>query len=396
MTRANCSLNSRTSAALLLAAFLALPAAARADDVSIELDTAGAFVVKNNGGSIERLRIDEATGNISRNGLLFLHTSGDDSTFLGFMSGTLTTTGSNNSAFGQWALRLLSTGSDNSAFGEFAMGSNITGDKNSGFGQSALANNSTGIQNSAFGMGALNQNNGDHNTAVGAFALNSNTTGNENTAIGLQALSSAALTGSRNVAIGKQAGTVPGIGDDNILIANIGAGFAANPNGQIRIGTTGTHTDTWIAGIDENVVTGSAVFVSSLGELGVAASSLRFKHDVRNMGTASQRLMQLRPVSFRYRPEVGGADGAPTYGLVAEEVAEVAPELVHFDAEGRPFSVHYHLLVPMLLNELQAQQRTLDNQASVIETQRVGMATLAGRLEQLERQLALGGGELPQ
>lgn len=245
-------------------------------------------------------------------------------------------------------------------------------------------------------MGALNQNNGDHNTAVGAFALNSNTTGNENTAIGLQALSSAALTGSRNVAIGKQAGTVPGIGDDNILIANIGAGFAANPNGQIRIGTTGTHTDTWIAGIDENVVTGSAVFVSSLGELGVAASSLRFKHDVRNMGTASQRLMQLRPVSFRYRPEVGGADGAPTYGLVAEEVAEVAPELVHFDAEGRPFSVHYHLLVPMLLNELQAQQRTLDNQASVIETQRVGMATLAGRLEQLERQLALGGGELPQ
>ena len=144
------------------------------------------------------------------------------------------------------------------------------------------------------------------------------------------------------------------------------------------IGTVGVQTDAFIAGIDGNVVAGSAVLVTGSGELGVAVSSARFKHDVHDMATASDVLMDLRPVTFLYRDEVGGANDERQYGLLAEEVAKVAPDLVRFDEEGRPFSVHYERLAPMLLNETQKQQRTIQ--------------TLLARVEQLEQPRRAGSG----
>jgi hypothetical protein len=239
------------------------------------------------------------------------------------------------------------SGSGNSAFGDLSLDGNTLGASNSAFGASALTVTATGSNNSAFGAGALRD----------------------------------LASGDDNVGIGDSAGLALTSGSDNVYIGNnTGAG---TESGQLRIGEEGVQTDAFIAGIEGNVVTGSAVLVSSSGELGVAASSLRFKQDVRDMGSASNVLSKLRPVTFKYRPEVGGAGDIPTHGLLAEEVAVVAPELVDFDDEGKPFSVHYHLLAPMLLNEVQEQQRT-------IEGQRQEIAALASRLERLERQRAAG------
>jgi hypothetical protein len=128
-----------------------------------------------------------------------------------------------------------------------------------------------------------------------------------------------------------------------------------------------------------------AVFINSSNQLGTATSSIRFKRDVRDMGEASDALMRLRPVVFRYREEVAGGEDFLQYGLIAEEVAEVAPELVAPDEEGRPYSVRYQALAPMLVNELQEQQHTIDVQARRIEEQDRQIAALVVRLGELER-----------
>ena len=177
----------------------------------------------------------------------------------------------------------------------------------------------------------------------------------------------------------QRAGIRQTTGDDNIYLANEGV---AAESDQIKIGTVGTHTDAFIAGIDGNVVVGSAVLVTASGELGVAASSLRFKQEVRDMGGASDRLMRLRPVTFEYREAVDGAVDGRHYGLIAEEVAEVAPELVVYDGEDQPFSVRYHLLAPLLLNEIQKQERRGREQQQTIDA-------LLARVRELERQASV-------
>jgi len=165
----------------------------------------------------------------------------------------------------------------------------------------------------------------------------------------------------------------------------------AGESGQIKIGTVGTHTQATIAGIHDNTsVDGVAVLVNAEGVLGTIPSSARFKQDVREMGETSDVLMKLRPVTFRYREEAVGAEEAKTkqYGLIAEEVAEVAPELVAPDAEGKPYSVKYHELPALLVNEVQKQERTIENQASVIEAQQQEIAALTTRLAQLEARVS--------
>ncbi len=122
----------------------------------------------------------------------------------------------------------------------------------------------------------------------------------------------------------------------------------------------------------------------------MAVSSARFKHDVHDMATASSVLMDLRPVTFLYRAKVGGANDERQYGLVAEQVAQVAPDLVRFDEEGNPFSVHYEQLAPMLLNEMQKQQRTIEEQRARDEVQEGRIATLLARVDTLESQLGSG------
>ena len=414
----------------LLAVLLGLADSARAGDISLELDAGFGFSVKNDGASIERLRVDEASGNISRNGALFVHTTGTSNTFVGEGAGNTSTSGTGgNAAFGENALTSNTTGFRNSAFGESALSSNTAGFRNSAFGQNALGDNTTGDNNSAFGYEALRSNTGGnrnsafgrralkynitggYNSAFGHDALGLNTTGSENSAFGRKALyrndtglynsafghnalresttgydNSAfgdnALRdnskGARNVAVGKWAGRNQTTGDDNIYLANEGT---AAESGKIKIGSS-VHTETFIEGIRGNVATGGvAVLIDSSNELHTVVSSARFKEDVQEMGESSEVLMALRPVTFRYREDLAGESDAREYGLIAEEVAELAPDLVAFDEQGRPYTVRYHLLAPMLLNEVQKQQSVIAEQRSVI-------AALAGRLAQVERALA--------
>jgi hypothetical protein len=315
---------------------------------------------------------------------LSANTTGRENSAFGLGVLSFNTTGNRSSAFGARTLFYNTTGYMNSAFGYSALYYNTTGNRNSAFGARALGSNTTGDENSAFGNAALFSNTtGFHNSAFGKYALRSNTTGLGNSAFGREALF-ANTTGLRNVAVGRGAGVNQTTGNDNIYIANDGV---AAESGKIKIGNS-AHTETFIEGIFGNTAfSGLTVFVNSSNELGTAVSSIRFKEAVRNMGETSDVLMQLRPVTFLYREEVADGDDAPQYGLIAEEVAEVAPELVVSDAEGQPYSVRYHVLPSMLLNEMQKQQRTDESQAGVIEEQRQVIAALASRLEKVEQTL---------
>jgi hypothetical protein len=217
-------------------------------------------------------------------------------------------------------------------------------------------NNTTGLYNTATGFSALAANTtGDYDTAAGVNALLSNTTGQTNTAVGVGAMK-ANTTGSNNTAVGFQAGVSLTTGGNNVDISNLGVAGESN---TIRIGTQGTQTATYIAGIASTMVTGDAVLVSSTGKLGMMMSSARYKRDIHDMDKASSNLMKLRPVTFRYKDD---PQGIKQYGLVAEEVARVYPELVSHD-HGKVESVHYLTLTAMLLNELQKQAVELHNQS---------------------------------
>jgi len=189
----------------------------------------------------------------------------------------------------------------------------------------------------------------------------SNTTGSNNTATGAFALDRS--TGSFDTALGYSAGTNVTTGSYNIHIGNEGN---AADSALIRIGTVGTQTSTFIAGIFGAQVLGRGMPVeaNSLGQLGTDLSSRRVKDDIRDMDGASEGLGKLRPVTFRYKAEPATGSRPLEYGLIAEEVAEIYPELVVLDKDGRPSGVRYHVLPAMLLNEVQRQQRQLEAQAS--------------------------------
>jgi hypothetical protein len=167
-------------------------------------------------------------------------------------------------------------------------------------------------------------------------------------------------TGSNNTALGFAAGQNLTTGSNNIEIGNMGL---AGESGTIHIGTQGVQTTAFVGGIFGSMVTGDAVVESSHGQLGIVMSSARYKRDIRDMGSSSEALMKLRPVTFRYRND---PSQKRQYGLVAEEVARVYPDLVSRDADGKVVSVHYHELVPMLLNQLQRQAEQVQKQANEI------------------------------
>jgi hypothetical protein len=272
-----------------------------------------------------------------------------------------------------------------------ALTSNTTGNGNTACGAGALILNTTGINNTACGVMALSSNTtGGFNTASGDEALVSNTTGNTNTASGRQALLSN-TTGSGNIAIGLSAGSNLTTGDNNIDIGN--AGVAAEAN-TIRIGTGATQTATFIAGI-RGVTTGSAtaipVLIDTNGQLGTVSSSRRAKDDIADMGTASNALMKLRPVTFRYKSDKNPKGRTLQYGLIAEEVAEVAPGLVAHSADGGIETVYYQFLAPMLLNEYQTQQRTIEAQTARIAQLEKQSAEIAELKLQLRRMATLLG-----
>ena len=255
-----------------------------------------------------------------------------------------------NTAFGQQALQSNTTGPDNAAFGNGALLNNTVGGANTAVGEVAAARNTTGFDNTAVGAGALFANTtGQENTAVGTGALNIST-GAGNTAVGRVALGSNNI-GSNNIALGNNAGGNLRSGSNDIYLGNAGTATESN---TMRLG--GNQTSTFIAGITGTPVTGSQVVVNSSGQLGILASSARYKAGIRDMGDRSRRLSDLRPVTFHYKQD---PQKTQQFGLIAEEVAKVYPELVTHNSDGKIESVQYHELIAMLLNELQRQQREL-------------------------------------
>lgn len=266
------------------------------------------------------------------------------------------TTGSGNAAFGFSAMFSNTTGTENAAFGYDALDQNTTGNSNAAFGGKVMGGNTTGSNNSAFGYWSMaSAFSGTDNTAVGYESLLGDVRGSFNTALGDSALNHN-VNGSYNVGVGASAGTNISSGSNNIDISNAGT---ATDTGVIRIGTAGTQAATFIAGISgvQTGLTGAAVLVDANGQLGTISSSRRYKEDIEPMGDASERLFQLRPVKFHYKKPDANGQKPVQYGLIAEEVADVFPELTVYNKDGQPESVAYHLLAGLLLNELQKEHQ---------------------------------------
>jgi hypothetical protein len=342
-------------------------------------------LVNNTTGSF-----NTAIGNVA----LQNNTTGGPNTAVGFSVLASNTTGAGNAALGSTALHKNSTGSSNTAIGDAALWSNTTGYQNTAVGQNAVVSNTTGFYNTGVGVAAVQLNTtGWQNTGLGYYALSDNTTGFSNTAVGFNALINSA-SGSYNTAIGSGAGQSLQSGSNNVYISNLGA---SSESGAIRIGSLSSQTAAFIAGI-RGVTTANndavPVVIDSNGQLGTMSSSRRFKEDIQDMAEASDGLMQLRPVTFRYKRPFDDGSKPIQYGLIAEEVAEVYPDLVARSVDGQIETVKYQVLDSMLLNELQkqrAQITSLVEQVSRKDQELAGQRSLIHsldeRLSRLERVL---------
>ncbi len=358
---------------------------------------------------------DSDSNTAAGTGALDQHTQGGtDNTAIGYHALTATTTGPENTASGAGALAANTTGYQNTASGAYALTANTSGPENTASGAYALFSNSTGGYNTASGFGALTANtSGGYNTANGASALYSNTTGYYNTAVGLgslfanttgssntvlgyQALKdsttannnvaigagalNALTSGGNNIALGASAGKATTKGVSNIYIGSLG--FPGTENKTIRIGQVQTRT--FIAGVTGVPLSGATVVINANGRLGVVASSARYKQDIKSLDDAADRLAQLRPVSYRYKTE----PEATHYGLIAEEVDAVMPELVVRDDQNRPESVQYQELIPLLLQQWKAQQAEMARQRDLIAQQRELILQQRERADREEAELA--------
>ena len=299
---------------------------------------------------------------------LFNLTTGSGNTAIGNFALFLNRTGDSNTATGDGALQ-NNTGDSNTANGSVALARNLTGFQNTASGANALANNTIGGLNTASGNGALASNTtAFNNTASGAFALFSNTTGSTNTASGRDALGNNTI-GGNNIALGFAAGVNLTTGSNNIDIGALGMAAEAN---TIRIGKSGTQKKTFVAGIrGVTVASGVGVIVGTSGQLGTVVSSARFKTAIKPMDKASEVILALKPVTFRYKEELD-PDKVPQFGLIAEEVEKVNPDLVVHDGNGKSFTVRYEAVNAMLLNEFLKEHRRVEEQQATIAELRSG------------------------
>jgi hypothetical protein len=293
--------------------------------------------------------------------------------------------GNNNTATGFAALGVFSTevtGSNNTATGEDALFHNTSGGFNTANGWEALEFNNTGFSNVATGFQALfNTDSGNNNTAIGSQALVTNEIGNSNTAIGFQALFKQGA-GVSNTALGFQAGANLANASNNIYIGSPGV---AGESSTTRIGDV--QTKTFIAGINGATASGGvAVFVNSSGQLGTLTSSARFKDEIKPMDKVSEAIFALKPVTFRYKK---GQDpkGIPQFGLVAEEVEKVNPDLIIRDAEGKPYSVRYEAVNAMLLNEFLKEHPKVQEIGVAVSQLEKEMDTLTAELREHAAQI---------
>ena len=282
--------------------------------------------------------------------VLFSLTNGTSNTANGFSALKANTNGDRNTANGALALFTNVIGSENTATGYAALFFN-RGSGNTANGIAALHSNATGTNNTANGQRALYDNlSGSKNTANGSGALGNNTMGDNNTADGFQALG-ANTTGSFNIALGNNAGSGVSTADDVICIGAAGADVSHS----CYIGNI----------FNQPSPSGLAVFVNSDGKVGTIMSTRRFKEDIKPMDKTSEAILVLQPVTFRYKKDFDPTATAQ-FGLVAEDVAKVNPDLVVRDKEGKPYSVRYDQVNAMLLNEFLKEREKVEDQHETI------------------------------
>ena len=323
------------------------------------------------------------------NALKFL-TSGAGNTGVGWYSLYVDTTGSYNTGLGAGALALNNADS-NTAVGAAALLLNTTGTENTAVGSDALFSNTIGFENTANGANALQSNTeGNYNTAVGNSALASHTIGDRNTAIGNSALQSDTI-GERNTAVGVFALSNNTEGGGNIALG-FGAGSSVTTaNNVICIGISGENVSnsSYIGQIfNATSSLGTAVFVNSAGKLGTSTSSRRFKDEIKPMDQASEALLALKPVTFHYKKEIDPA-GISQFGLVAEDVEKVNPDLVVRDKEGKPYSVRYDQVNAMLLNEFLKEHRKMEEQQKQIDTLTARLKEQDSKIQKVSDQLEM-------
>jgi hypothetical protein len=299
-------------------------------------------------------------------GALFANT-GDENTATGAGALLSNTSGFSNTAIGESALFSNTTGAQNTAIGASALQTNATGDRNTATGESTLQNNTTGFSNTAIGEGALFQNTiGFSNTAISHNALAGNITGVNNTAIGDSALFFS--TGTKNTALGIGAGN--GITTATNVICIGASVFGADVDNSCFIGNIR----------DVTTQNGDAipVVIDSAGQLGTASSSQRFKKEIKPMDTASEAILNLKPVTFHYKTD---KNDTPQFGLIAEEVAKVNPNLVVRDKNGEIYTVRYEAVNAMLLNEFLKEHHKVEDQDRKLEEQQATIAQLRKDLQ---------------
>jgi hypothetical protein len=336
-------------------------------------------------------------------------TTGVWNTALGFQALFSDTTGGSNTATGVRALFSNVNGANNTATGVLALGANTSGFNNTAVGWSTLGRNTTGAHNTAVGVNALFNNNGIGNTAVGRDALFSNTSGGNNNAFGRGALDSNTIglfnnahgngalgdnvggsennafgdfalgnsTGTGNTAIGDFAGLNLTTGNGNVCI------------GQGVLGVAGESNTTRIRNIGSTAQSsGIFVTVDSVGgtKLGFVSSSARYKEEIKPMDTDSESLFALKPVTFRYKADMDPAQ-ARQYGLIAEDVAKVNPDLVITDPDGKPATLRFLSIQAMLLNEFLKEHRKVEQQETTIRDLRSTVAQQQKQMEIITAQL---------
>jgi trimeric autotransporter adhesin len=330
--------------------------------LSLGFNTTGSFCTAVGAGTLLSNTANEntATGAAA----LLNNTTGILNTANGAFALLNNTTGGNNTAIGVNALVANTIGNNNTALGVVAARDNTEGNYNTAIGYQALYHNVTGNDNTAIGDNALLSSDGNDNTAMGFSALINNTSFN-NTAIGSYALSNA--TGSNNTAVGVDAGSNISTAQDVIAIGHPGA----NVNNSCYIGN--------ISGAD--TAGGEAVFITADGKLGTVnmPSAARFKDEIKPMSTASEAIFAFKPVTFRYKKEFD-PKGIPQFGLVAEEVEKVNPDLVKRDREGKLQTVRYEAVNAMLLNEFLKEHRKVEKLEATV-------ADLAAELRQVKVQV---------
>jgi hypothetical protein len=315
------------------------------------------------------------------------------------------TSGTSNTALGFDALHDDTTGQENTAVGWQTQTDNVAGSHNVSMAPYSQGGNAS--DNTALGIATMLANRGNDNTAVGWEAGYLNLTGTSNVAVGIGSLSGT-FGSSRNVVLGADAQNDYFDANDNIVVGFEAHGLANDHN--ILVGSVGFTNDigtmrigdsffsdiagTYIAGISGAPLThGTAVAVGITGDgqLGVSVSSARFKEAIKPMGQASEAIYALKPVSFRYKKELDGTS-TPQFGLIAEEVAKVNPDLVITDDQGKPFTVRYEAVDAMLLNEFLKEHERVEKVGSAVERHQKQIDALTIGLQKLSAQAEMGKG----